>query len=27
MNWKGCGRWRLLPELVYNRDICLEGMR
>jgi hypothetical protein len=27
MNWKGFGRKRLLPDLRYSPEICLEGLK
>jgi hypothetical protein len=27
MNWKGCGRKQLWPNLRYYPGICLEGLR
>jgi hypothetical protein len=27
MNWKGCGRKRSWPILMYYLGICLEGLR
>jgi hypothetical protein len=27
MNWKGCGRKWLWPDLRYQLGICLEGVR